>query len=54
MWHRPSRYYLLVVGTALPRIEQVIGKNDFVVVKESGGKYLLTNHGLSAPETAAL
>ncbi|HSU58615.1 MAG TPA: glycosyltransferase family 39 protein [Bryobacteraceae bacterium] len=47
MWHEPTRYYLAVTGTALPRIEQVIGKDDFTVVKESGGKYLLVNQGVA-------
>jgi 4-amino-4-deoxy-L-arabinose transferase-like glycosyltransferase len=52
MWHQASRWYLLVAGTALPRIEQVIGKNSYTVVKESGGKYLLTNHPLTEKPTA--
>ena len=52
MWHQPTRYYLLVTGTALPRIEQVIGKNSYSVVKESGGKYLLVNHPVIEKETA--
>jgi 4-amino-4-deoxy-L-arabinose transferase-like glycosyltransferase len=47
MWHEPSRHYLLVTGTALPRIEQVIGKSSYTVVKESGGKYLLVNQPLT-------
>ncbi len=49
MWHEPKRYYLLVTGTALPRIEGVIGKGSFTVVKESGGKYLLVNSPRSSP-----
>lgn len=53
MWQEPGRYYLAVTGKALPRIEQVIGANDFTVVKESGGKYLLTNHPISRSNGAA-
>jgi hypothetical protein len=49
MWRGPSRYYLLVAGTALPGIEGAIGKNNYTVVKESGGKYLLVNRSTSGP-----
>jgi 4-amino-4-deoxy-L-arabinose transferase-like glycosyltransferase len=43
MWKTPQRYYLLVEQPALPRIQQIISRDNFTVVKESGGKYLLTN-----------
>ena len=43
MWKTPQRYYLLVEQPALPRIQQIISRDSFAVVKESGGKYLLTN-----------
>ena len=49
MWREPQRYYLLVDGTALQRIEKVIGKESYTVVKESGGKYLLVNSVPSRP-----
>ncbi|MGI9073183.1 MAG: ArnT family glycosyltransferase [Bryobacteraceae bacterium] len=47
MWKRPQRCYLLVERPALSRIQQVIAPNSFTVVKESGGKYLLTNMSLT-------
>ena len=46
MWPQPQRYYLLVERPSLPRIEHAVGANNIDVVKESGGKYLLTNHTL--------
>jgi 4-amino-4-deoxy-L-arabinose transferase-like glycosyltransferase len=53
MWGGPARCYLLVTGTALPRMERVIGRNSYTVVKESGGKYLLVNGGSSGTAVSA-
>lgn len=47
MWKRSQRYYLLVEQTALPRVQRIIPRASFTVVKESGGKYLLTNMPLT-------
>ncbi|MFL6353528.1 MAG: ArnT family glycosyltransferase [Bryobacteraceae bacterium] len=47
MWEGSRRCYLLVEGPALPRIQQVLAPHSFTVVKESGGKYLLTNMPLT-------
>jgi Dolichyl-phosphate-mannose-protein mannosyltransferase len=44
LWRRAERYYLLVEGPSLPRIEKLASKPALHVVAESGGKYLLTNH----------
>jgi|SRR5579871_4668074 len=44
LWARPERYYLLVEGPSLPRIERLVGRAQIHVVAESGGKYLLVNH----------
>jgi 4-amino-4-deoxy-L-arabinose transferase-like glycosyltransferase len=44
LWQRPERYYLLVEGSMLPRIEKLAPKPSLHVVLASGGKYLLTNH----------
>ena len=49
MWHEPERYYLLAEHEYLPDLEQMIGTQYFSVVKESGGKYLLTNRPLKNP-----
>jgi hypothetical protein len=47
LWHTPERYYLLVEGSSLPRIEHLVGRPELKVVAESGGKFLLTNHANS-------
>jgi 4-amino-4-deoxy-L-arabinose transferase-like glycosyltransferase len=44
LWRKPERYYVLVEKPALKRFEQLVGKEALELVKESGGKYLLTNH----------
>ena len=44
LWRLPERYYLLVEGPSLPRIETLVDKSRVHVVVQSGGKYLLTNH----------
>jgi 4-amino-4-deoxy-L-arabinose transferase-like glycosyltransferase len=47
LWPMPDRYYLLVEGPSLSRIELLVGRPQLHVVAESGGKYLLTNHANS-------
>jgi hypothetical protein len=44
LWRKPERYYVLVEKPALQRFEQLVGKEALELVKESGGKYLFTNH----------
>jgi len=44
LWREPQRYYLLIEGPSLPRVEKVVARDDLHVVAESGGKFLLTNH----------
>lgn len=44
LWTRPDRYYLLVEGPSLPRIQSLVGQEAIHMVAESGGKYLLCNH----------
>jgi hypothetical protein len=44
LWQRPERYYLLVEGPSLPRIQKLAAKPSLHVVAASGGKFLLTNH----------
>jgi hypothetical protein len=44
LWWRPERYYLLLEGPSMPRIEKLVPKPALHVVAQSGGKYLLTNH----------
>src|SRR5258708_958851 len=47
LWSRPQRYYLLIEGPALPRIESLVSKPALHIVRQSGGKFLLTNHANS-------
>lgn len=47
LWRMHDRYYLLVEGPSLPRIQRLVGRPELHVVAESGGKYLLTNHANS-------
>jgi hypothetical protein len=44
IWPGADRYYLLVEKPSVRRIEAVVGTAALRVVKESGGKYLFTNH----------
>jgi 4-amino-4-deoxy-L-arabinose transferase-like glycosyltransferase len=47
LWRQPERYYLLLEGPALPRVEALVPRPDLHVVAASGGKFLLTNHANS-------
>lgn len=44
IWRRNERYYLAAEGPERSRLERILGPNALTVVKESGGKYLFTNH----------
>jgi 4-amino-4-deoxy-L-arabinose transferase-like glycosyltransferase len=44
LWALPQRYYLLIEGPAVARIEKFTGRDRLFIVKESGGKFLFTNH----------
>jgi len=46
LWGSPARYYLLVYGSTLPRIEQLVGHDRLHVVKRSGDNFLVTNQPL--------
>lgn len=43
LWLEPVRRYLCVEGPQLPRIEALVGPDHLKLVKDSGGKVLLTN-----------
>jgi hypothetical protein len=42
-WGGERRCYLFVEGVALPRIERRVGKQNLLLVRASGGKFLFTN-----------
>jgi len=46
LWNSPARWYLLVYGSTLPHIEQLVGRDRIHLVKENGGNSLLTNQPL--------
>jgi 4-amino-4-deoxy-L-arabinose transferase-like glycosyltransferase len=48
LWTQPERCYLVASPTAVARLKGVAGDQAFHVVKESGGKLLLTNHPLQS------
>ncbi len=47
LWASASRYYLLVEGPTVTKIEAVVGKSALHVAAESGGKFLYSNHASS-------
>jgi 4-amino-4-deoxy-L-arabinose transferase-like glycosyltransferase len=50
LWSGPKRCYLIVVAAKLPRVAELVGAGNIDTVLQSGGKLLLTNRPLNAPE----
>lgn len=48
LWLKPERYYIVASESAMPRFEALVRREQLNLVKESGGKVLLTNHPLAA------
>jgi 4-amino-4-deoxy-L-arabinose transferase-like glycosyltransferase len=46
LWGRPERYYIFAKNTGVDHLESLVGKNQLNLLKESGGKVLITNHPL--------
>ncbi|MBV8821135.1 MAG: glycosyltransferase family 39 protein [Acidobacteriaceae bacterium] len=44
LWPSADRYYLLVEGPSVARIESLVGKDALHVIAASGGKFLMSNH----------
>ena len=44
LWRRPERYYIFAGDQAIGRLEALAGPGGLVLVAESGGKSLFTNH----------
>lgn len=44
LWREPARYYVVVERPSLARLQSLVGEDALRLVKESGGKYLFTNH----------
>jgi 4-amino-4-deoxy-L-arabinose transferase-like glycosyltransferase len=43
LWGQRRRYYIVVEGPQVPRLEKLVGKPALHTVAESGGKFLFTN-----------
>jgi 4-amino-4-deoxy-L-arabinose transferase-like glycosyltransferase len=43
LWQQKSRYYIVVEGPQVARLERLVGKPSLHTVAESGGKFLFTN-----------
>lgn len=43
LWESSSRYYLLLAGEAVPRLQRLLGNDALHLVSESGGKALYSN-----------
>jgi 4-amino-4-deoxy-L-arabinose transferase-like glycosyltransferase len=48
LWQGSSRYYLVTYGSSVPDAQKVVGADALILVKESGGNYLFTNHPLTS------
>jgi 4-amino-4-deoxy-L-arabinose transferase-like glycosyltransferase len=46
-WQQNERLYLLASASELPRLRALLGSDRLYVVREAGGKLLLTNHPVS-------
>jgi len=44
LWKSAERYYLLIEGPQLDRIQTITGTGNLHIVRAAGGKYLLSNH----------
>jgi 4-amino-4-deoxy-L-arabinose transferase-like glycosyltransferase len=47
IWDQPQRWYLVAEERRLMPIEKRVGEDRVFIVRESGGKYLLTNHPIA-------
>ncbi len=44
LWLRPETAYIVAADTAIPRLENLVGRAQLNVLMESGGKFVFTNH----------
>jgi 4-amino-4-deoxy-L-arabinose transferase-like glycosyltransferase len=47
-WSESNRYYVISKNEALPRFENLLGKEHITLVAASGGKFVLTNYPLES------
>ena len=48
LWQGSSRCYLVIYGSSVPGVRKVVGSEALILVKESGGNSLFTNHPLAS------
>jgi 4-amino-4-deoxy-L-arabinose transferase-like glycosyltransferase len=51
LWLRPETAYIVAKDSAVPRLENIVGGGQLHVLVESGGKFVLTNHLVTATAT---
>jgi 4-amino-4-deoxy-L-arabinose transferase-like glycosyltransferase len=44
LWNQGNRWYLVADGSRMGALEKILGADRMVVLRESGGKFLITNH----------
>jgi 4-amino-4-deoxy-L-arabinose transferase-like glycosyltransferase len=44
LWRKPSRYYIFARTDQIDDLASLVGKDNLITVRTSGGKFLLTNH----------
>jgi 4-amino-4-deoxy-L-arabinose transferase-like glycosyltransferase len=47
LWLNPGRSYIVAKESVVPQLESLVGAEHLSVVKESGGKVVLTNHPIT-------
>lgn len=52
LWQGTARYYIFAKEDQLDHLDAVVGKDQLIQVRESGGKFLLTNHPTGAAGTS--
>jgi len=51
LWPKSERRYILAGGSAIPHLKTLLGGSNLHIVREAGGKYLLTNQWVAGCET---
>jgi len=46
LWLQPERYYVVALDSTIPKLEQLVGRDQLILVATSGGKSILTNRAL--------
>ena len=44
LWTQPDRCYLIAAAPSVPRFEKLVGKEHLHIARQSGGKFLFSNH----------